>query len=324
MKNFILNSRCLLLLLFLFITVCINAQTKEWTWIKGRTTAYQFGVYGVKGVPSETSKPGGRQQFVSWTDANGNFWLFGGIGYASTKYSGFLNDLWKFDNSLKQWVWINGDSTDNTSAIYGSKGKASALNNPGGRSDCMAWTDDSGNLWLFGGYKATHSFPQQYLNDLWKYNIANNKWTWINGDSIPNKKGIYGTQGIPSGNNKPGARRASITWRDTSGNFWLFGGQDSTNLNEFYFLSDLWKYNISSNTWTWVKGDSNIINQNGVYGAQGIASDKNKPGARTGGSGWTDDFGNLWLFGGYGLDAKRASNILNDLWKFNIKRKKWT
>ena len=60
------------------------------------------------------------------------------------------------------------------------------------------------------------------LNDLWKY--SNNEWTWISGNNTINAPGIYGTKGIPSPSNYPGARRFPVGGIDSSGSFWLFGG----------------------------------------------------------------------------------------------------
>jgi len=34
---------------------------------------------------------------VNWTDASGNFWLFGGNGFDSAGTQGYLNDLWKYE-----------------------------------------------------------------------------------------------------------------------------------------------------------------------------------------------------------------------------------
>ena len=53
------------------------------------------------------------------------------------------------------------------------------------------------------------------LNDLWKYSISNNEWTWISGNNTINQNGIYGTQGISSSNNIPGSRYSSISWIDS-------------------------------------------------------------------------------------------------------------
>src|ERR1700758_4463773 len=82
------------------------AQANEWTWMGGNSAfAGTFngetgspGVYGIQGKGAGTNIPGGRLGAVSWTDAHGNFWLFGGAGFDSASNFGFLNDLWKFDS----------------------------------------------------------------------------------------------------------------------------------------------------------------------------------------------------------------------------------
>ena len=63
------------------------------------------------------------------------------------------------------------------------------------------------------------------MNDLWKYSISNNSWTWISGNNTINQNGIYGIQGISSSNNIPGSRDVSISWIDSlNNNLFLFGG----------------------------------------------------------------------------------------------------
>ena len=64
--------------------------------MSGANTARQIGTYGTKGVPDAANVPGARINSVSWTDSDGNLWLFGGYGYGSTS-SGYLNDLWRYD-----------------------------------------------------------------------------------------------------------------------------------------------------------------------------------------------------------------------------------
>ena len=39
-----------------------------------------------------------------------------------------------------------------------------------------------------------------------------------------NQAGVYGTKGVPAAANVPGARDESISWTDSTGNLWLFGG----------------------------------------------------------------------------------------------------
>ncbi len=129
-----------------------------------------------------------------------------------------------------------------------------------------------------------------------------------------NKLGVYGTQSQFDVGNTPGARYVSVSWTDANGNLLLFGGYGYDTASEGY-MNDLWKYNISTNQWCWIKGDKRV-DQPAVYGTQGLPSALNKSGARTGCVSWTGSNGDLWLFGGYGYDAS-TSGVLNDLWKIS-------
>ncbi len=290
----------------------------KWAWVKGDTLIQQISVYGTKGIADPNNKPGGIYSGVSWTDASNNLWLFGGFGIAHNE-PGFLNTLWKYDPSLNQWTWVKGDSTVDQTGVYGTKGNAHNNNKPGARYGSRTWTDAAGNLWLFGGYGYDENDPG-ILNDLWKYNIATNKWTWMEGDKIINQPGVYGTKGVANAANKPGARYVSTSWMDENGDLWLFGGYGYDENNEGV-LNDLWKYNISSGNWTWLNGD-NLIDQHAVYGNLGVAAATNKPGARYISSSWVDAAGELWLFGGYGYDAVNQG-YLNDLWKYSASVNQW-
>jgi hypothetical protein len=103
---------------------------------------------------------------TSWTDAVGNFWLFGGSGLDSTGRSGDLNDLWKY--SAGQWTWMGGSNVVNQQGTYGTQGTAALGYVPGARYQAISWTDAAGNLWLFGGYGSDSAGTTGRLNDLWK------------------------------------------------------------------------------------------------------------------------------------------------------------
>src|SRR5436190_21582555 len=51
-----------------------------WTWMSGANTPNANPVYGTKGVAASANVPGARREAVSFTDAAGNFWVFGGWG----------------------------------------------------------------------------------------------------------------------------------------------------------------------------------------------------------------------------------------------------
>jgi hypothetical protein len=291
----------------------------QWTWMAGSSsTSTQAGVYGIQGQPSSSNFPGARHGAVTWTDPQGNFWLFGGIGIDSAGKQGDLNDLWEYSNG--QWSWVAGSNLYGQSGSYGSQGTPAAANSPGARDGAVGWTDASGNLWLFGGfgYDSTSDvcmnqpWPAGYLNDLWEF--SGGQWTWIGGSNLADQSGSYGTQGTASSGNAPGARMNATAWTDQQGNFWLFGGATRDVFN------DLWKY--ASGQWTWVAG-SNTADQKGVYGILGVSASSNAPGARFSGAGFADASGDLWLFGGTGLDALGGIDSLNDLWRFSNGQWTW-
>ncbi|MEO6001104.1 MAG: kelch repeat-containing protein [Chitinophagaceae bacterium] len=308
-------------LVFNIVALAAYAQN-AWTWVNGDNSVYNSGIYGSKGVAAASNKPGSRHRSTSWTDGSGNLWLFGGFGYAAGATSQVLNDLWKYDPLINQWIWINGQNTLSNPGIYGTKGIASAFNMPGSRYGALSWTDATGNLWLFGGYGFAASGTAQFLNDLWKYNPLTNEWTWMNGDNTTNMFGISGIMGITSSVNMPGSRYGGASWKDATGNFWMFGGKGySSSLAGD--LNDLWKYDPASNQWTWVNGD-NTINNQGAYGSVGIPSNANKPGSRYLAACWVDANGKLWLFGGEGYANTASKGHLNDLWMYDLVANEWT
>ena len=284
-----------------------NPVSNQWTWVSGDNTGNNLGVYGTKGVAAPTNKPGGRQDAISWIDASGKLWLFGGYYFNALDQTQYLNDLWKYDPATDLWTWVSGDNTPNSTGSFGTKGVASSTNKPNARTHAVSWADGSGNLWLFGGL----GYPPgtNVLNDLWKYNIAADQWTWMSGDNATNVPGVYGTMGVAAATNKPGSRRNAVTWKDVSGNLWLFSGLGYAPTNGT--INDVWKYDPSTNQWTWV-GGGNVINNSGVYGTEGVPTCSTKPGSRVGAVSWTDGAGDVWIFGGA---SSNPSDRFNDLWK---------
>jgi hypothetical protein len=294
----------------------------EWTWMRGSNLVDEIGIYGTKGTPDRENIPGGRVDAASWTDAAGDLWLFGGLGWDSTGTIGILNDLWKYNAG--EWTWMGGSDTISHLGRYGTQGTPDPRNVPGARTNPVTWTDAAGNLWLFGGQgedstgllcvKDGGGLPCD-LNDLWKYSAG--EWTWMGGSKIIAQPGVYGIQGAAAPGNFPGARDSAVGWTDASGNFWLFGGfgYDSTaGAPEVYGdLNDLWKF--SGGEWTWVSG-SNFAAQTGIYGMRGTPASGNVPGARDSAVSWIDASGNLWLFGGGDYYSMINGGKLNDLWKY--------
>jgi N-acetylneuraminic acid mutarotase len=294
----------------------------KWTWMGGSNVGNQPGTYGTQGTPSPNNIPGARQDAVSWLDAAGDLWLFGGFGLDSFGTVSVLNDLWKY--SAGQWTWMGGSDVVSQYGTYGTKGTPAASNIPGARHRAVSWTDGAGSFWFFGGVGLDSVGADGELNDLWKYSAG--QWTWMGGSNVVDQPGTYGTQGTATPTNVPGGRDSAVSWIDTAGNFWLFGGYgyDSNGaLGEIGELNDLWKYSASSGEWSWM-GGSNLDNQPGTYGTQGMAAPGNVPGARENAVGWIDAAGNLWLFGGGAYNSGGGPDLLsNDLWKYSAGEWTW-
>jgi len=293
-----------------------SSSKNEWKWDAGSDAANQSGVYGTQGTAAASNTPGGRDGAVSWTDASGNFWLFGGTANPTQTTDNFLNDLWKY--SAGQWTWMGGSNDYNQAGIYGTQGTGAPANIPGARVSAVSWKDTSGNFWLFGGLGLDVNGSSEFLNDLWEYSAG--QWTWVGGSSVgtPNQVGIYGTQGTGAPGNIPGARNLAMSWTDASGNFWLFGGSGLDSTGTVGNLNDLWRY--SAGEWAWM-GGANVANQPGTYGVQGTVAAGNTPGARFGAATWTDAAGNLWLFGG--SSGTNTFAPLSDLWKYSAGQWTW-
>ena len=216
--------------------------TTNWTWIGGTQNLNPIGTYGAQGQVVATNQPGGRHSATTWTDSKGNFWMFGGSGVDYIGNQGQLNDLWQYNPTSKQWVWMNGSIQVNFIGAYGTNNVLSTVNQPGARSGGIGWVDDSDNLWLFGGYGINSLGTQVVLNDLWEYQMATQQWVWINGSYYGSVTGIYNTLGVLSQYNAPGSRYDGAAWRDTANNFWMYGGLGYDAAGTNGSLGDTWKF----------------------------------------------------------------------------------
>ena len=315
-----------------------NPSTRQWTWEGGASTVNQPGVYGTLGSPAPANVPSARDSAGSATDSNGNFWLFGG----QSQNSGYwLNDLWEFNPTTREWTWMAGSSTFICSGVggpgqpgvYGTLGVPAAGNTPGCRYSATAWGDANGNFWIFGGYGRDSTGAFGDLNDLWEFNPSLREWAWMGGSSTLTcgntcQPATYGTLGSPAPGNSPGSRHLANGWTDKNGNLWLFGGEGygggsvSYAASLYGYLNDLWEFSPSTGEWTWMGGSSAvqclICGPPGVYGTLGSAAVGNTPGGRDAGGTWVDGSGNLWLLGGRGFDSASIWGYLNDLWVYRF------
>jgi N-acetylneuraminic acid mutarotase len=297
-----------------------NPTTNEWTWVKGPNLPNSPAVYGVLGVAAPANNPGARVFSMSWIDLSGNFWLFGGlVNSGQNRYS----DLWRYNPTTNQWAWMSGSSAFDSPGVYGTLNMSSPSVFPGARNGASTWIDNNGKLWLFGGRGFGSTNTAGRLNDLWKFDPANNQWTWVTGSQTPGLSGVYGTLSIPAPSNTPGARDFSGAWVSSSGKLFLFGGQGYASTTAIGLLNDMWEFNPLTSLWSWVNG-SNFINQFGAYGTLGVPAASVTPGARSGMACWIDAKGEYWIFGGQGFGTFASVAGLNDLFKFNPVTNQWT
>jgi hypothetical protein len=142
-------------------SVVIDFGHNDWTWMGGDNTANQYGLYSAPSMPVTsvvTNTPGGTRYPATWTDLNGNLWLFSGYGYSTVTtvpQPAFFQEMWNYASTADYGGSYNDYWTNVTPAM------ASPV--PAGRWGAVTWTDTAGNLWLFGGQDGGTNF----LNDTW-------------------------------------------------------------------------------------------------------------------------------------------------------------
>lgn len=202
-------------------SVTSATELVDWTWVDGSEVVNDAGQFVTAPL-----YPGSLEGAVSWTDATGNLWLFGGggctlIGCGDASHYIDFQDLWKFDGT--SWALVKGYGFTNQVGTYGTLGTANASNQPGSRQYGATWVDGAGHFWMFGGrgrdinapgISGTDNFGN--LNDLWEFDGQD--WIWQGGSDTKDAVGSY------SGTLQPGARMDAVSWTDSAGDLWLFGG----------------------------------------------------------------------------------------------------
>ncbi len=281
------------------------------------------GVYGTQGLPSPLNFPPGLNAPICWTDADGDFWLFGG-----TNSSGFsLDALWRYQVATDEWTWMKGypgvtpGITGEPPAVYGTRHVEDVANTPGSKSGSGDYSDwvIGNNLWLFGGGASVGYLSLK--NDLWRYNKATNNWAWEAGEQGLNGTGSYGVRGIAGTANVPPARNSAAGWSDGLQRLFLYSG--STYNSPF---NDLWQYDIQAGLWTWLDGHAGPGINGGTDEAYCTADTLLRMRARNGFSvtkGPTACARTYWGFGGNIFQMPLRNSLSNDLWLINADKKSW-
>jgi hypothetical protein len=257
--------------------------------VKGSNAFYDLGNWGTLGVPDPANVPRSRRSAAAWTDAAGRFWIMGGYGALDRRNQ---DDLWRWDGT--NWTWMFGGGPYPTSLARRTVG--------------ATWVDQTGNLWLFGGYRTDGT--NGFLNDLWRWDGTT--WEMLGGSWGYGADGVYGTRGVAAPANIPGARSDAASWTDNRGNVWLLGGGGHT-ANGDGNLNDLWRWDGTN--WAWIKG-TDAPSSAGVYGDLGTPASGNDPGGRRMSASWVSSSGALRLLGGGGHDSAGVVGWLQDFWLF--------
>ena len=277
----------------------------QWNWVAGNSANGQGPVYPTN--VGDPGTPGSRAYAVTWVDGSGNFWLFGGYGIdVNNLGADTLNDIWEFTGG--QWLWMGGSQTSGQKGTYGTQNVFNSANIPGARYDATGYVDAAGHFWMFGGYGEDSAGTTGLLNDLWEFNGT--QWAWISGSKTQGQKGTY------TANGTPGARLGASSWFDSTGNFWLFGGDAVDSTGAAGPINDVWEF--SGTQWTWV-GGSNTNDDPGDYGTENVTLSTNLPPSREYATSWVAPSGDVYLFGG----IRSGGALFNDMWKYSAGEWTW-
>ncbi|CAK9001681.1 unnamed protein product [Durusdinium trenchii] len=147
------------------------------------------------------SAPSKRNLHSAAIASDGKMWIFGGSTYNSCAHC-ILNDARYLDTQAATPTWVSP-------SVSGSA--------PAARFDHSAVIASDGKMWIFGGYDANG-----VLNDLHYLDTQADTPTWVS----------------PSvGGSIPAARNGHSAVIASDDNIWLFGGRDSSNLDDVHYLN---------------------------------------------------------------------------------------
>ncbi|MCE2962917.1 MAG: gliding motility-associated C-terminal domain-containing protein [Chitinophagales bacterium] len=244
--------------------------------------------------------------------------MFGGRSYGILN----SNDLWEYNMTTGLWTWHGGSTSPGSYYSYGIKGIANANNWPPNMyGSTSGWVVGS-KLFYVGGAELSSN---NYLSELWEYDINTGLWTWLNGETKAsfNHPGVYSSKPcLDSPGLFPSSRNHanSVNTRVCNNSLWYNSGLRGNLLT---FLNDLWLYKPLDNRWIWVYGKLGDTTYH--YGQKGVSSPANKPPARQLALMWSDNQDRLYLFGGnyYNVvdytDPNNPYNFTygNDLWRYD-------
>ena len=241
---------------------------------------------------------------------NGEVFHYGGVGESSPiKYSASLT---RFDGQNFAAV---SSLPANTSNYFNSA--TTSVSKPGSLNQAAsAYNEETRTLFVYGG----DNYKSGLFSNLWKY--QDGQWVWLTGSGASSTtKPVYGTQGQESATVTPGSRMAAAMWC-TNGYVWLFGGRGYDVNGSLGRMSDLFRYNIATGQWAWIKGPKTISGA-GTFGTKGVAGASNNPPGLSGMRAWKPKVsGNtVYIYGGI---ASGTNDYHDAVWKFDGVDWTWT
>lgn len=170
------------------------------------------------------ASPSARSSSASWTDKDGNGWIYGG----KDADSNYLSDLWQFKVADLTWLLKSGTPNVNQNPTYPTL--VGGTGTPGGLYSANGLYF-SGGIYLFAGYGLDKSGAAGANRDLWRFNVTALSWTYLSGTPA-SKIGSTTT---------PGARSAAAAW-STADTLFVFGGSgyDTNGTANVGDLGDFW------------------------------------------------------------------------------------
>lgn len=311
-------KKLMLLLAAAFPWIFLPAQKIQWTWISGDSTGNKIDVYGNKRMLDLLNKPGCFGPQNAWTDSAGNLYMFQGstldirLGFDTIPV--FSNALWKYSPVVNTWAMITGANSTIPAAPYGGEVAGTpGLPAPGNTPGILLyngtmWTDSAGKRWMYGGKDNYRDFGTKC--QLWKFDPAIGQWTYVSGSSDDTSPS-YGSKGVATLSNIPGARVGVSSWLGRKGQFYIYGGYCMLRHANY---GDVWKFDTSLHQWTWVSGKQVVfdVKDAPVYGTSGVFAAGNTPGAASATKiGKPDSAGIV------------SMDVAGELWNFSVELDQW-
>ncbi len=210
---------------------------------------------------SVSASIGSRTGAYTWVDNKGNLWLYGGKNLETPENpTGLLNDMWYFDIKKLSWTLVTANLKKN------HKTNEVPLR-PSPRLSGASWTDNSDNLYLYGGLGIKESgLGIGGLADMWRYDIKKGSWTLVGLNEQAMKPKNYANFDGESKDNHPGYRIKPTFWKDAIGNFWLYGGQSIVSSELVSHDPAFWYFNIRTGLWAlvFINSDDYILGAESV------------------------------------------------------------